>query len=156
MTGAGDVFVASAGLDLLSGVFGYLAGLNAQSVANSRADMIRAEADANAQRYSEQATAQNAQRAAMYLASGVTLAGSPIDVLDKQAQIAGENAAAIRMQGETQALDEQTRGDEAEMQGRNALLGGIKAGAGAISTGFGATPTMMRLWAGGEGGNPNG
>src|SRR5690242_11638472 len=105
MAGAAvDLFAFSAGLDAVAGVFGYLAAENAQSVANSRADMIRAAAEANAQRYSESAAAQNAQRKVMFLASGVTLQGSPIDVLDTQARIASENMAAIRMGGEVDAF----------------------------------------------------
>ena len=54
---ASGLFAVSAGLDLVSGVFGYLSAQNAQSVANSRADMIRMNAQANAQRYAEKATA---------------------------------------------------------------------------------------------------
>lgn len=119
------VFVASAGLDLVAGVFGYLSSLEASSAARSRADMIRMSAEVNAQRYAEQATAQNAQRKMNYLASGVTLAGSPIDVLDTQARVAQENINAIRMGGATDALDEEQRGANAESVGRNALLGGI-------------------------------
>lgn len=137
-----DLFAFSAGLDAVAGVFGYLAAENARSVARSRADMIRAAAEANAQRYSEQAAAQNAQRKVMFLASGVTLAGSPIDVLDTQARVASENIASIRMGGEIDAFDEEQQGENAMVGGRNALLGGIAAGAGAAAKGAYASSLM--------------
>lgn len=129
-----DAFAFSAGLDAVSGVFGYLTALNAQSMADSRASMMRNEAEANAQRYAEQASADNAQRKVMYLSSGVTLSGSPIDVLDTQARLASENMAAIRANGEIQAFDEEQRGEAAMVQGRNALVGGFNAGVRAAAS----------------------
>lgn len=123
----------SAGLDVVAGVFGYLSSLNADSIARSRADMIRAAAEANAQRYGEQAERSNAERKMMYLSSGVTLAGSPIDVLDTQARIASENIASIRMQGAVEASDEEQAGKAALAKGRDALLSGFSQGAGSFS-----------------------
>ena len=130
-----DLFAASAGLDVVSGVFGYLTSLNAASIARSRADMIRAESEANAQRYSERSQAEIAQQKAMYLSSGVTLAGSPIDTLDKNAQIAQQNIESIRMSGLAEAFDQKQQGENALTTGRNALLGGISAGAGVVTKG---------------------
>lgn len=135
MAAATAMFATSAGLDLVSGVFGYLTALNAESIARSRADMIRAASEANAQRYAERAQAQIAQQKVMFLASGVTLAGSPIDVLDKSAQIASENIQSIRMNGAVDAFDEEQKGENAATAGRNALLGGIAQGAGAVAKG---------------------
>ncbi len=125
----------SAGLDVVSGVFGYLSSLNAASVARDRADMIRMEADANAQRYAERAQADRAQRKVMFLASGVTVSGSVIDELDNDARVASENLHAIRMGGATAAFDQEQQGENALVGGRNALLGGISAGAGAVAKG---------------------
>jgi hypothetical protein len=126
--------LGSAGLDVVAGVFGYLTALNASAIASSRADMIRRAADADARRYAEAAAARNAQRKVMYLASGVTLAGSPLAVLDKQAQLASEDVAAIRMGGDMRALDQETAGTESEMRGRSLLLGGLKTGFGAAAS----------------------
>lgn len=144
MVVAPELLGVSAGLDLVSGVFGYLNSLNAASVANSRADMIRAEADANAQRYSERATAFKAQQKLMFLASGVKVSGSVIDVLDNSARLAAENIAAIRAGGAVEAFDQEQVGQNALTTGRNALLGGIDNAAGAtikaaFLTGFGST-----------------
>ena len=68
-TGDEAAFGVSAGLDLLSGVFGYLSSLNDQSIANSRADMIRNQAQANATLYAQKSSAAVAQQKVTYLAS---------------------------------------------------------------------------------------
>lgn len=123
--GATASYGVSAGLDLISGVFGYLSSLNAQSIANSQADMIRTEAEANAQRYSEQAAQAEAKEKVMYLSSGVKLSGSPVDALATSARIANENVAAIEMGGERDALNAETGGVNDLMKGRAALAGGL-------------------------------
>ncbi len=128
---AAGAYGVSAGLDVLSGVFGYLTSLNAQSAANSQADMIRTEAEANAQRYEEQAAHFKAQEGVMYSASGVKLAGSPIDALAQTALTASQNAESIRMAGDREALGEETRGVNAANQGRAALVAGLDKGVGA-------------------------
>lgn len=135
--GQQGLYASSAGLDLVSGVFGFLSSMEAASAASSRADMIRAEANANAQRYSEQAVAHSAQTKTMFLASGVTLAGSPLAVLDSQARIAKENYDSILQGGQTEALDAEQRGTAAEMRGRDALVGGFAGASKALTKGFG-------------------
>ncbi len=130
------MYGVSAGLDMISGVFGYLSSLNAQSIANSQADMIRTEAEANAQRYAEQAAQFEAHQKVMYLASGVTLAGSPVDALATSARLASENIDAIRMGGERAALNEETTGTNDLMKGRAALAGGFVNAAKATGMGI--------------------
>lgn len=127
---AAGAYGVSAGLDLLSGVFGFLASQEAASVAQSRGDLIRLEAEANAQRYAEQAAQFEAHEKVMYLASGVKLSGSPVDVLAATARVAHENMEAIRMGGEAAALNEETTASNAEMGGRAALVGGFNRAAG--------------------------
>lgn len=133
-----DAYGVSAGLDAVAGVMDLIAGQEYQQAANYRADMIRRAAQADAQRYSEQAEAHIAQMGVMYTASGVTLAGSPIAALDKQKQLADENAAAIIEKGAIDASDEQSMGSEAAMRGRNALVGGLARGTAMLNRGFGA------------------
>ncbi len=128
-TAAAEMYGVSAGLDLVSGVFGYLSSLNAASMANSQADLIRTEAEANAQRYAEQAQQFEAHEKVMYLASGVKLAGSPVDALAASARIANENIAAIQMGGEREALNAETSGVNDENKGRAALTGEINKAA---------------------------
>lgn len=127
---AAGAYGVSAGLDLLSGVFGYLTSMENASIARSRADLVRAEAESNAQRYEEQAAQFEAHTKVMYLSSGVTLAGSPVDALATEARIANENAASIRMGGQAQALDQEVAGTNAENTGRAALAGGVNAALG--------------------------
>jgi hypothetical protein len=120
----------SAGLYTLAGVFGYMTSLNAASAASSRADLIRMESEANAQRYSEQASQFAAQQKVMYLGAGVKLSGSPLDVLNQTARIASENIDSIKMQGQREALDQSIMGQQVEVQGRDKLLSGLVQGFG--------------------------
>lgn len=136
-----DASIATAGLDVVSGVFGYLAAQSAASVASSRADLIRTEAQANADRYSAQAAQFEAQEKVMYLASGVKLAGSPVDALATTANIAQQNINAILMGGETEAMDQEIIGVNDQMKGRDALLSGVDSGLGAGLRGYASTQT---------------
>lgn len=150
---ASGMFAVSAGLDLVSGVFGYLSAQNAQSVANSRADMIRMNAQANAQRYAEKAAADIAQQKVMFLASGVTLQGSPIDVLDEHIRLASEDVQSIEMSGAAEALDEEQTGHNAMTTGRNALIGGVSAATGAIAKSQMTPAALADIYARGANGN---
>lgn len=134
--GAAAMYGVSAGLDMISGVFGYMASLNAASIASSQADMMRTEAEANAQRYAEQAAQFEAHTKVMYLSSGVTLAGSPVDALATDARLANENIAAIRMGGERAAQNEDATATNELMKGRAALAGGFTAAAKATGMGI--------------------
>lgn len=120
---------ASAGLDVLSGLFGYFAGEEASAAAESRARMIRMEAEVDAQRYGEQADRFKATQKLAYLKSGVELSGSPLDVLTETALTARENLSAIRAGADARAFEAQMEGVDARMKGRAALIGGF-AGAG--------------------------
>ena len=137
MPAASSLFAASAGLDLLSGVFGYLSALNARDVASSRADMIRNEAEADAARYAEGARARSAATKMAYLGNGVTAAGSPVAVLDEQARLAQENVSAIKFGARVSAFDQELQGEESMMRGRNALIGGLSRAARGGYLGFG-------------------
>lgn len=142
------LFIASAGLDAVSGVFGYIQSKQMASAYRSRADLIRMEAEANAQRYAEQASHFQQSQAVSYLKSGVKLTGSPLDVLDETARVAAENLSAIRAGGRASAFDQELHATETEMAGRNSLLKGfsqaaLSLGQGAYSsgrTGFAGMP----------------
>lgn len=123
---------ADATLNILSGVFGYLAAKEATRAAQSRARMIRDEANADAQRYAEQARGFAASQRMAYVKSGVLLTGSPLDVLDHDILIAQENISTIRARGAAQALGAENEAAAARISGRSALVGGI---AGAFRTG---------------------
>lgn len=119
---------ASAGLDLMSGLFGYLASQDAAEISESRARMIRNEADAEATRYSEEAHNTLAQTKISYLKAGVYLSGSPLDVLDHDILTAQENIASIRAGGDARALEQENQAVQQRIGGRMALLQGITGG----------------------------
>lgn len=132
-TAANVDYGVSAGLDALSGVFGYLTSLENAQIARSNADMLRMEAEANAQRYEEQAQQQEAHEKVMYLASGVTLAGSPVDALATSARIAHENVQAILMGGESQAANAEVHGVNSSMEGEASLVSGFQRSLGMLA-----------------------
>ena len=128
---------ASAGLDALSGLFGYLASEDQAAVSESRGRMLRLEAETEAQRYGEQAETFRATQALSYLKSGVQLTGSPLDVLDETARRAAEDISAIRAQGLASQVEQENLGREARARGRMALVGGLLGGQGKVlSAGF--------------------
>jgi len=134
MAGAALLFAgASSAMDLIGGLFGYLASKEAAGAAESRARMIRMEADADAQRYAEQARGFNAKQRLAYLKSGVELSGSPLDVLDDDMLTAEANIASIRASGAARALGAEGEAAQARIGGRNALIAGISGGMGKVA-----------------------
>ena len=125
----GPAIAASAGLDILSGMFAYMTSEDTAEIAESRARMIRMESEVDAQRYGEQAHKFKATQKLSYLKAGVELSGSPLDVLDETARTARENLSAIRAGGEARAFDAHLEGVDARMKGRSALIGGFLGGA---------------------------
>jgi hypothetical protein len=122
---------ASAGLSLLSGLFGYMAAEDAAEVAESRGRLLRVEAEADAERYAEQARGFKATQKLAYLKSGVELEGSPLDILDETARVASENISAMRARGQAQQIDAEAQAGALRGQGRAGLIGSV---AGGIST----------------------
>lgn len=137
--GASSFMAGAAGIgaigSILTGLFGYMAGQNAQEVYQSRARMIRAEAENEALRYEEQNTRFKATQKLAFLKSGVQLTGSPLDVLDETIRVGRENANTIRATGAARALDAQMGGEQAAMAGRNALVSGVTGAARGAATG---------------------
>lgn len=129
MAGAALLFAgASAAMDLMGGLFGYLASKEIAATAESRGRMIRNEAEAEAQRYAEQARGFRATQKLAYLKSGVDLSGSPLDIMDHDMLTAQENISAIRASGEARALDQDFQAGNARISGRSALVNGISGG----------------------------
>lgn len=135
MAAALALAAAAGGLELVSGLFGYFLSGEQAGIAESRGRMFRAEAEADAQRYAEQAQGFKASQKLAYLKSGVKLTGSPLDILDETARVTAENISAIRARGAAGELEYKNQASEARVQGRMALLSGftgglLKAGAG--------------------------
>lgn len=131
---AGALGIGAVG-SILSGLFGYMAGQNAQDIYESRARMIRAEAENDAVRYEEQVGRFKATQKLSYLKAGVQLSGSPLDVLDETIRSGHERANAIRAEGASRALDARMGGEQAAMSGRNALVSGVTGAAKNITIG---------------------
>lgn len=135
MAGAALLFAgASTALDLMGGLFGYLASKEAAGISESRARMVRMEAEADATRYAEQARGFAAKQRLAYLKSGVDLDGSPLDVLDHDMLTAQENIAAIRASGRANALDHEFAAGNSRNAGRSALVAAISGGAGKMAS----------------------
>lgn len=125
-TGASTgVALGVAGLDILSGLFGFMAGQEIAGITASRARMLRDESEADIQRFTEQADRFKAGQKLRFLKAGVALTGSPLDILDETSRIAAENISAIRARGRGLAEERRIRGAEAVSRGRAALLGGF-------------------------------
>lgn len=133
--GSGGLMMLSGGLELFQGIYGYFAAKNTAAMMESRARMVQLEAEADARRYSEQAASFKAEQSVGYLKSGVTLSGSPLDVLDETARVASENAAAIRAGGRARAFDYESAAAGAKTQGRLSLLSGLTGGIADFSKG---------------------
>lgn len=131
---AGALGIGAVG-SILSGLFGYMAGENAQAIYESRARMIRSEAENDALRYEEQVGRFKATQKLSYLKAGVQLSGSPLDVLDETIRSGHERANAIRAEGASRALDAQMGGQQAATSGRNALVSGITGAARSVTAG---------------------
>ena len=127
---------ASAGLDLLGGLFGYFASLEGAQIAESRGRMLRMEAEDEAVRYSEQARKFGARQKVSYLKAGVELSGSPLDVLDETIRTTREDLSAIRARGRAGQSDYNEVARQTRAQGRQAILSGIMGGAKTMTTAY--------------------
>jgi len=121
--------VAGAGLDLLGGLFGLLAGEEFAGAAESRGRMLQLEAETDAQRFSEQARSFKARQKLGFLKSGVQLTGSPLAILDETMRVTQENISAIRAGGRARALGAEFEAVGARQRGRAALIGGVRGAA---------------------------
>lgn len=120
---------ASAGLDIISGLFGFLASQDAADVVESRAQLLRFESDADFVRNEEQARRFLASQKLAFLKSGVTLEGSPLDVLDETARVSAENINAIRARDRALIQNQLTKAAGIRGRGRAALTAGFTSGA---------------------------
>lgn len=132
---AGGAMVAGAIGNIMAGLFGYAAGQNAQETYESRARMIRAEAESEALLYKEKAQSFKASQKVKFLKAGVQLSGSPLDILDETIRVGRETASAIRARGAAGALDARMGGERAMAAGRGALVQGISGTARTIAQG---------------------
>lgn len=124
---AGALFAASAGLNFIGGIFDFLESREAAAAETSRSSLLRLEAEADAQRFEEDAEAFKGRQQLRIIKSG-TVGGSPLLLLDETVRRAQENVSAIRARGA--ALEQQSlaRASRLRSRGRSALLSGITGG----------------------------
>ncbi len=112
-------------------------------VANFQAEVARQNARAEVQASAaeetrlrrEQRRRIGATRAA-FGAAGVTLAGTPLEVLSEQALIAEEDALLVRFGGQVRAREERARGALFAAAGQQAFVGGLFEAGATLLGGF--------------------
>lgn len=105
----------SGGFDLFSGLLGMSAADAQNSALRSQARLLQAESEADIARYASESRAFKAEQSVRYLKSGVTLEGSPLEILDETSRVAAENISAMRARtaAEAGALRAKGRGIQA-------------------------------------------
>lgn len=104
------------------------------AVARSNAIAAQQQAAAEEVRFRrERARRMGATRAA-FGAAGVSMEGTPLDILAEQALIAEEDALLIRFGGQQRAREQRLQAQLFEQEGQGALVGGILKGGSTILT----------------------
>mgnify|MGYP001024425500 CR=1 FL=1 len=135
---------ASAGLDIFSGLMGMRgADIESQSL-RDQARLLQVESEADIARYARETAAFKAEQSVRYLKSGVTLEGSPLEVLDETTRVASENINAMRARATTEAQQLRAKGRSIQAASRLEFL---KSVAGAASTTV-ATGSKLGWWTG--------
>ena len=125
-----DVLTAStAGFNILEGIFGMSAADAQAGALKSQLSLMRAESEADIARYAETAQGLKAEQSVKFLKSGVTLEGSPLDILDETVRVSGENIAAMRAKTTADILSTKSKISALRGQGRAALVGGLSKAA---------------------------
>lgn len=120
--------IIAGGLDIYASLLGFSqSGIDAQ-INSSRANLIREEAEGEAQRHIENAESFKASQLVAFTKAGVEISGSPLEILDETSRIAAEDVNAIRARGRARAADIEARGAASQARGRAALIGGVTRG----------------------------
>jgi hypothetical protein len=120
---------AAGGADILSGIFGINAADAYASTLRSRADLLRVENEADIARYAEETRGFRTEQAMKYMKSGVTLEGSPLEILDETTRVASENISAMRSRGAAEERALRQKGAEAKSAARVSFIKGIAGAA---------------------------
>ena len=124
------------GLDLFSGIMGMSAADAQNSALRSQARLLQVESEADIARYASESRAFKAEQSVRYLKSGVTLEGSPLEILDETSRVAAENISAMRAKSSAEASALRAKGRGLQAASRVDFLKDV-AGAGmtAMKTG---------------------
>lgn len=119
----------TAGLNLAEGIFGMSAADARADSLRSQLSLIRAESEADIVRYADKARGLKAEQSVKYLKSGVTLEGSPLEILDETVRVSSENISAMRAKTTADILTAKSQISAIRGQGRAALVGGFSKAA---------------------------
>lgn len=120
----------TAGLEVVSGLFDMGAAEDTASSLRAEAALVRAETNAETDRYALSAARFKASQKLAYLKSGVKLEGSPLDILDETARVARENISAMKARGRAEASALTGKARQTQAAGRAAFIGGLTSAAG--------------------------
>jgi len=109
-----------------------------QKVAENQAIGTRQEAAANAEKQRRAASKTIGSMQANYAASGVSLEGSPLEVLEQSARNAELDRLNILWSGETRAQGYQNTASLEGARGSNAMASGLLSAAGSAMSAFGS------------------
>jgi hypothetical protein len=148
MAAATSLALAAAGVGAGASIY---SGIEGRKAANEQADMARAQASDEAAEVRRLAARQAelegrnidstiASQKVAYLASGVTLEGSPLLMLEKTRREGAENLEEIRKAGESGSRSSLAQGqaiaESAKSAGRQQLVSGISGAVKSASAGY--------------------
>lgn len=134
--------VVSAGAKIIQGVQQNKAAKAEAAAQEEQGRIQAAEAQAEAQRVANDRRKFRKKQKAAFLKNGITLAGSPLLVLEETRRESQEEVDAIVRRGNAQSRLAFQRASITRAKGRSALLGGI---GGAFATGVSAFATGSQL-----------
>ena len=134
--GALGLSALGGGLDILGGLFGFFGAGSEADIAESRANILRLEAEADGERFAEQGERFKAEQAVRFLKSGVKLSGSPLVILDETVRLSAENLSAFRARSAQEVLDVRLGASRTRARGRTALLAGVAGGTFKVAKGI--------------------
>ena len=123
----------TAGFNIMEGIFGMTAADAQAGALRSQLSLMRAESEADIARYAESTQALKAEQSVKFLKSGVTLEGSPLEILDETVRVSGENISAMRAKTTADIMSAKSKISAIRGQGRAAMVGGLSRAAGTVS-----------------------
>lgn len=115
------------------------------TLAETNASLSRVQAAEQARRYGVSARKQLGAMRAAYGASGVTMQGSPMDVLGESAYTAALDSLTIRQGGEANASAYESQAVLDRLQGKSQQQGGYYSAASELLKGGYQTYSMSRM-----------
>lgn len=144
----------TAGASIIEGIYGMNAADAQADSLRYQLTLMRAESEADIARYAEQTAGLKAKQKLAYLKSGVTLEGSPLEILDETVRVSAENISAMRAKTTADILSTKSKISALRGQGRAALVGGFTKAASVYASQArktaGATAKELRAQLGSE------